>query len=647
MRGVLPISLFPLRSKSTASRRDSASARNPTERSRSIDRIGALLVILLLLAPPRVIAEEICDATAIGGGAAASASGTVDTPLVSGDRLRSLLAARGDRPDGLDDAQKHLLSALESKLRLDRRQLAAGLDILAETDIPTERLSVRLAEVAQQFASLRERLLPQEGDDAALAARKSRAAPLAEAGDLNAADALFAAPAPTMPPAGAAAARALRGEIAMTRLRNLEAADHFAAAAALAEQSGDTERQMRVFYLFREAAAWYRQGAERKDASALKAAAEKWTVLLPLAQRQRAPLYWAEMQSAIGDALVRLGDLENENPRRYAEAAAAYRESLKERTRERAPLDRAITQSKLGVALAQLGRAQNVTRPSEEAVAALRDALSEKALTQAPAIWAKTHTNLGVSLELLGTKEQGTRRFDEAIAAYRAALTVYKRECTPLDWAGTQHNMANSLRERGKREQGKRNLEAAVAAYREASKERMRERQPREWVDLQNDLGVTLMDLGARERETRRLEESITTFREALHDQSRDANPRAWAMAQSNFGNALGILAEREKKGTQRLAEAVGAYREALRIFSRESAPVEWVITRNNLGVTLLGLGAREKKTSHVEEAIAVFRQTLDGTIKGVSPFHYENARHTLERAVRLRAKLRADAAAR
>jgi Tetratricopeptide repeat len=50
------------------------------------------------------------------------------------------------------------------------------------------------------------------------------------------------------------------------------------------------------------------------------------------------PLDWAMTQNNLGDALRRLGERDN-GTTQLEQAAAAYREALKERRRERVPLD--------------------------------------------------------------------------------------------------------------------------------------------------------------------------------------------------------------------------------------------------------------------------------------------------------------------
>jgi hypothetical protein len=60
--------------------------------------------------------------------------------------------------------------------------------------------------------------------------------------------------------------------------------------------------------------------------------------------RAREPLEWAKTQINLGVALETLGERES-GTARLEEAAAAYREALKEFTRERVPLDWAAAQN--------------------------------------------------------------------------------------------------------------------------------------------------------------------------------------------------------------------------------------------------------------------------------------------------------------
>jgi tetratricopeptide (TPR) repeat protein len=144
---------------------------------------------------------------------------------------------------------------------------------------------------------------------------------------------------------------AQRGDLAMTRLRYLDAAQRFAEAAAKVPQGHDDERWK---YLNAEADALFRQGNEFADNAAALSALERYRHLAGLRPRDAFPLEWAATQNDLGDALSMLGSRES-GTGKLTEAVAAYRAALEEWTRERVPLDWARTQLNLGNALGTLG----------------------------------------------------------------------------------------------------------------------------------------------------------------------------------------------------------------------------------------------------------------------------------------------------
>ena len=66
----------------------------------------------------------------------------------------------------------------------------------------------------------------------------------------------------------------------------------------------------------------------------------------------------SKKRETLGNALSNLGGREN-GTAKLEEAAAAYREALKEQTRERVPLQWAGAQNNLGNALWRLGEREN------------------------------------------------------------------------------------------------------------------------------------------------------------------------------------------------------------------------------------------------------------------------------------------------
>jgi hypothetical protein len=92
----------------------------------------------------------------------------------------------------LTTQQRETIGLLKEKLDLNERQVRAALGILGENDIPPERLSAKLVEIAESFKALKATASAQFGDDPKIAALKADAQKAIEAGELAKADALLA-----------------------------------------------------------------------------------------------------------------------------------------------------------------------------------------------------------------------------------------------------------------------------------------------------------------------------------------------------------------------------------------------------------------------------------------------------------------------
>src|SRR2546430_2246300 len=321
----------------------------------------------------------------------------------------------------LTNQQRENIALLKDKLDLNLGQVRAALSILGENDIPPERLAAKLVEIAERFKVLQATASAEPGDSPNVIALKAEAEKAIEAGELAKADALLAdveteqKRALDRLAANAADTSARRGEIALTQLRDGEAAKYFANAAAVFAP-GSAHEDKRISYLQKEASALYQQGDELGDNGALFSAIERRRRLLELISRERSPLAWATTQSTLGMALSALGERES-GTARLEEAVTAYREALKERTREGLPLAWAGSQNNLGIALSTLGERESGTAQLEEAVTAYREALKERTRARHPSHWAMTQTNLGVALPTLRERESRTAQLEEAVAA--------------------------------------------------------------------------------------------------------------------------------------------------------------------------------------------------------------------------------------
>ena len=413
-------------------------------------------------------------AQAFGEGATA----TVNITGLNPEQIASLLQAAGA-------AAQAKINELAGQLHTSREAVLGFLKILKEDEGPIEQLPTKLTLIAQRYVGMLERLAaldPEDADaqgyidearevlrQAASTKDYDRADELlskaeeAQDRSLRGAEALEreAHEATSRLRRGKAATRAERGELSLTRLDYLQAAQHFQSAARLI--AGE-DLDLKLGYLTRSAVAFRTHGDEKGDNAIL------------------------------------------------VQAFALYHLVLRERTRERVPLDWAMTLNSLGNALLTLGKRENGTERLEEAVDALREALKERTRERVPLDWAMTQNNLGTALGILGERENGAERLEEAVDALREALNEYTRERVPLRWGATQNNLGTALSRLGERENGTERLDEAVAAYREALKESACERVPLDWAMTQNNLGIALLILGERENQTERLEQA----REAL-----------------------------------------------------------------------------------------------------------------------------------
>jgi tetratricopeptide (TPR) repeat protein len=576
------------------------------------------VVLALAFAGPDARAEDRPPVQAREGGVAIGGSVSNSTIGVPYEKLEEAVRSRTKDLEDLSASEKETIALLKEKLDLNQRQVKSALEILGEADVPPERLAAKLGEIAEQFKELKTAATAQPGDDAKITALKAKAQKAIQDGQLGKADEILAAIEKIQTEAldrlalNAAQTTAQRGDVALTRLRFLDAAQRFAEAAAKVPQGYEDERWN---YLNAEAAALYRQGDEFGDNAAALAAIERYRRLAELRPRNAFPGDWAMTQNNLGIALTTLGERESETTR-LTEAVAAYREALKEETRARVPLLWAGAQRNLGVALRELGARESGTARLEEAVAAYREALKESPRARAPLDWAAIQLDLGAALFSLGERESGTAQLEEAVTAFREALQENTREQVPLAWAMTQNNLGGALSTLGERESGTARLTEAVAAYREALKEETRARVPFLWAGAQRNLGDALQALGGRESGTARLEEAVSTYREALQENSRARAPLDWAATQTNLGLALQALGGRQS-GTARLEEAVSAYREALQELTRERAPLDWAKSTGNQGGALMLLAERrgdvEMAKLAVQQIEAAFTTSRDG----------------------------------
>ncbi len=302
------------------------------------------------------------------------------------------------REQKLTDEQRKAIADLEGKLGVSAGALRAFFRTLGEAEVPPERQEARLVEIADRYRQLLTELAAAPGDDPKIAALKAEAKAALDAGALERADELLARVQAAQDAAlergqlEAAATAAQRGQIALTRLRYREAAEHFDAAAGRVPPGHEEQAW---HYLDQEAWALYRQGDEFGDNPALADAIDRYRALLRLRTRDARPAGLGHDPDQPRQRALQAGRAGG-GTQRLEEAVAAYRAALEERTRARVPLGWAMTQNSTASPRWSERKPRHAAR-LEEAVAAYRAALEENTRARVPLQWAATQNNLGIA----------------------------------------------------------------------------------------------------------------------------------------------------------------------------------------------------------------------------------------------------------
>ena len=288
---------------------------------------------------------------------------TINIQGITAEQFAALVAqVTTQNTDAIVKAMAPMAALLErlDRYEINQQQMRTALVIIGENDIPPERMGAKFVEIAQQYNVLKASTgPPKDGEPAKVTALKADVQRAIEAGELAKADALLeeiggqlalrihTADGVAVQVVSEAEIVVQRGEIALTQLRYIEAVRFFGSAAGLIP-SVSAYDETRIEYLRKEAGALFKQGVEFGDNNALLTAIERYSLLVKMTSRDRAPQQWGTIQNDLGNALLRLGERESE-PAKLAEAALAFREALKEQTRDRLAFDWARTQSNLAM----------------------------------------------------------------------------------------------------------------------------------------------------------------------------------------------------------------------------------------------------------------------------------------------------------
>src|SRR5262249_53715768 len=157
------------------------------------------------------------------------------------------------------------------KLGVTQAAVRAFLADLGQAEVPAELWPAKLVEIAARYRELEQCVANTRADDQHVAALQTQARDALAAGNFDRADLLLAligvvqAGALDRLQREAAATEAQRADLALTRLRYVEAARHLAAAA----ERLAPEDTLGLVYLYKEAAAYRMHGDEFGDATSL------------------------------------------------------------------------------------------------------------------------------------------------------------------------------------------------------------------------------------------------------------------------------------------------------------------------------------------------------------------------------------------
>jgi PDZ domain/Tetratricopeptide repeat len=221
------------------------------------------------------------------------------------------------------------IAGLAQKLGVTESVVQNFLRILGEKQVQPERLLENLADIAERHINMVQRLAILQPQDPATQRLVQDACSAIKGGDYDRADRLLkqaetaelaavgmaeelasqAQEAADQRRLNAAAILAERGELSLTRLNYLDAAQHFKAAS---DRVPGADLKARAKYLNRYANALYEHGDKKGDNAVhnavLRQAIDVYHKTLQELPRKRVPLDWANTQSNLGLALATLGE---------------------------------------------------------------------------------------------------------------------------------------------------------------------------------------------------------------------------------------------------------------------------------------------------------------------------------------------------
>lgn len=181
----------------------------------------------------------------------------------------------------------------------------------------------------------------------------------------------------------------------------------------------------------------------RPDGTPWDAAAETLRLALEGVRREERPFDWALLNERLGLIAYRQALLTGDDAT-FKAALAYYQAAIQVYTRADMPQRWAEVVSALAQALQVFGDQVGSVPALERAVELIRATLEVRGEQSAPLLWAASQNNLGSALFLLAKRRDSAALFDDAAAAFRNALGTYQVHGQGRLAAVTEKNLARA-----------------------------------------------------------------------------------------------------------------------------------------------------------------------------------------------------------
>ena len=211
------------------------------------------------------------------------------------------------------------------------------------------------------------------------------------------------------------------------------------------------------------------------------------------------PFSWAEARGQLAQSLSQLGQATS-NPDDFRQSISLFRQVLDGYPRDHAPGEWSALQSALGDALMGLyDLDQKAGRDyPRQALNAYHAALEELTLQDNPIGWAQAKAGAGNALEELGYNNSDKDYLNQAIDAYNDSLKIFRRDRQPIPWATVKYELGEAYVYLGDQGPGVKYLQQGLQAYREALAALPADSPPDLRKDIQDGINTALSDLHQR-----------------------------------------------------------------------------------------------------------------------------------------------------